>query len=701
MKHRSVISKVCAIVDLNVARNRLALVSLFCLLTPAAATLFLQAAKAAHAESSVAGGPPGGDVNTIAIEPRNPKVIYVGTESGGVYKSTDKGATWAHASAGLPYDGETYTLAIDASHPSTLYAGTGDGVYKTTNGGENWAAVSAKGRGHVVSQLFVTLSNPPMVYTSDGEVIRRDDGGATAYEVRSVHPWTYIHPLAVDPADPRTIYASVSRPNDLVVHDGWHGNGLYRSTDGGQNWTQLNSLLVDVMSFTSRNPTTIYAGTETGVVKTSNHWKTWVKCNSAPPGLGFINLTIDPASPTVLYAIRSSYSHFNASSFMAFKNPKLLSRIFKSADGGNTWTQISSFAARVLAIDPSDSSTLYAGTADGILKTTDGGANWRASNVGLLNARVRVLALNPKSPSTIFAGTSSGIFKSSNGGGSWANVNFPDIDRIAALAIAPSNPTIAYAGIRNEVFKTTDEGQTWVSMASFRRERTVPAEERVSSLAVDPLDPSVVYAGTNFSVVYKSTDGGKTWKRGNSPLDRIHGGSLILLLIDPANPQTIYAGTNEGGVFKSADAGQSWIIVTPESMVGPVVSGVDAIVVDLADPAVFYAGTTGGGVFKSFDGGRNWASSNFGIGNISVEALAIDPSNPATVYAGTYRSGVFKSTDRGKNWTAISSGLPPGLGVWSLAIDAFHPLTVYAGTGGAGVFKSTNGGANWLPTGSR
>ena len=680
--------------------NRLALLCLFCSLGLTCAGRLPQVGESPPAESVVAGGPPGGDVNSIVIDPRNPVVVYVGTESGGVYKSTDKGATWARASAGLPRE-ETYSLAIDVSHPSTLYAGTGDGVYKTTNGGENWTALSAKGRRHLVDRIFVTASNPPIVYASDGEVINGGEGGPTPYEIKSVHPVTSVDPLAADPAYPTTIYARVSRPNDVVVHDGWHGKGLYRSTDGGKSWTQLNSLMVDVMSFTSRSPATIYAGAETGVVKTTDNWKTWVQCKSAPPGLGFLNLIIDPASPTVLYAIRSSHSIFDAWTLVALVNPKLESRIFKSVDGGDTWTQISSFAAKVLAIDPSDSSTLYAGTADGILKSTDGGANWRALNLGLLNAKVGVLALNPKSPSTIFAGTSSGIFKSTNGGGSWANVNFPDIDRIAALAIAPSNPTVAYAAIRNEVLKSTDGGETWESMASFKRERYITPEEGVSSIAVDPFNPSVVYAGTQLSAVYKSTDGGKTWEGGNSRLDRIHGGAVIMLLVDPTNPQTIYAGGNEGGVFRSSDAGKSWMVVTPESIVGPVVSGVDKMEVDLSDPTVLYAGTTGGGIFKSVDGGRNWAASNSGMGDISVEALAIDPSNSATVYAGTYSSGVFKSKDQGKNWRAISSGLPPGLGVWAIAIDPFHPLTVYAGTDGAGVFKSTNGGENWLPAGAR
>ena len=676
--------------------NWLALFCLFCSLGLTCACRLPQVGGSLPAESVVAGGPPGGDVNTIVIDPRNPAVVYVGTESGGVYKSTDKGVTWAHASAGLSSE-ETYSLAVDVFHSGTLYAATGDGVYKTTNGGDNWTALGSAGPGHLVSRLFVTPSNPAIVYASDGEVISGNGAGATRYEIKSVHRLTYIHPLAADPANPMTVYATVSRPNDIIAHDGWHGNGLYRSDDGGKSWTQLNSLMVDVMSFTSRSPATIYAGTETGVVKTTDNWKTWVKCKSAPPGLGILNLIIDPTSTTVLYAIRWSVSNFNVWTFVALKNPKLQSRIFKSVDGGDTWTQVSSFGAKVLAIDPSDSYTLYAGTADGILKSTDGGANWRASNLGLLNAKVGVLALNPKRPSTIFAGTSSGIFMSTNGGGSWANVSFPDIDRIAALAIAPSNPTVAYAAIRNEVFKSTDGGETWVSLASFMRERTIPPKEGVSSIAVDPFNPSVVYAGTHLTAVYKSTDGGKTWEGGNSRLDRIHGGAVIMLLVDPTHPQTIYAGTNEGGLFKSSDAGKSWMVVTPESMVGPVASGVNKIVVDLTDPTILYAGTAGGGVFTSVDGGRNWASSNTGIGNISVEALAIDPSNAATIYAGTHSRGVFKSKDRGNNWTAIPSGLPPGLGVWALAIDPFHPLTVYAGTGGAGVFKSTNGGENWLP----
>ena len=174
------------------------------------------------------------------------------------------------------------------------------------------------------------------------------------------------------------------------------------------------------------------------------------------------------------------------------------------------------------------------------------------------------------------------------------------------------------------------------------------------------------------------------------------------LAIHPRTPKTVYAGTgfqsadSGGGVFKSTDGGLSWRAVNAGLGLNPVA----ALVIDRQNPATLYAGTVGYGVFKSTDGGRRWRAVNAGMAQEYVQALAIDPQRPTTVYAGTYGkyNGVFKSTDSGRRWRAVNTGLPAehpnDRQMRALAIDPQRPTTVYAGDND-GVFKSTDGGRRW------
>ena len=316
--------------------------------------------------------------------------------------------------------------------------------------------------------------------------------------------------------------------------------------------------------------------------------------------------------------------------------------------GVNAWTSNGPDGGLVhaLAVDPTTSSTLYAGTTAGVFKSTNAGVGWRASG-GLSDTTV--IAIDPLVVSTLYAGTSGGLFKSTDSGANWKTLN-----------------------------------------------------QSASTLAIDPLTPSTLYAATLDGGLVKSTDGGASWNASNAGLPSVYSPPISALAIDPQTPSTLYAGKRHGnsqapGVFRSTDGGANWHVTGLSSF------DINALAIDLLTPSILYAGEYGAdGLVKSTDGGASWSSANNGLPESpSALALAVDPHTPSTLFAivaapyGQNGGAVFQSADGGQHWTATGAGLGTP-NVLALAIDPLTPTTLYAGTAGDGVFKSTDDGASWV-----
>jgi photosystem II stability/assembly factor-like uncharacterized protein len=533
--------------------------------------------------------------------------------------------------------------------------------------------------------------------------------------------WTSIGPkggpiraLTVDSQNPGTVYAGTS------------GGGVFKSTDGGRNWTAANSGLTEldvrILAIDPQDTTTLYAGTHSstsGVFRSTDGGASWSAVSSGLPEFpGILALAIDPQYPNTLYA----GTQFNG--------------VFKSTDWGASWTAINFglptdptaqrlVGVTALVIDPRNTSTVFAWVGgNGVFKSTDGGASWSAASSGLPAQPfgLSFLAIDPQAPSTLYAGKSGiGVFKSTDGGATWNSVNsgLPNnFNGASFLAIDPETPGTVYAATGGGVFKTADGGASW-SAASSGLPMIAPSH--VAVLAVDPQNPGTIYAGTNDGGtsngtghfgdgVFKSTDGGASWSASNSGLTLT---SVNALVIAPQNSSTLYAALAgaTGEVFKSTDGGASWSTVSS----GLMLTSVAALAVDPQNPGTLYAGGDGG-VFKTTDAGASWSAANSGLPTVGIAAdgsdlvagvnlLAIDPQDTSTLYAGTV--GLFKSTDGGASWSAANSGLPIGPGepyaLGVLAVDPQNPSTLYAGTNAnfphhasGGVFESTDGGASWV-----
>ena len=220
--------------------------------------------------------------------------------------------------------------------------------------------------------------------------------------------------------------------------------------------------------------------------------------------------------------------------------------IWKSMDDGNTWNPVNTGlpggTVLALVIDPSNSSTLYAGmNGSGVYKTTNGGGNWTAVNSGLTNLVATCLAINPLNPSILYAGTPDGVFQTWDGGGSWEPVSIdPNMEDMLSLAIDPVDPSNVYAGSFWSVFKSENGGATWSEASTGMTYLSTRA------LAVDPVTPTTLYAGTYLGYVYKSWNGGDTWTV-------LYSGGLSnfnvnALIFNPLSEANVYAGT-ENGVY--------------------------------------------------------------------------------------------------------------------------------------------------------
>jgi photosystem II stability/assembly factor-like uncharacterized protein len=407
-------------------------------------------------------------------------------------------------------------------------------------------------------------------------------------------------------------------------------------------------------------PSTVYAGTDSGVVKSIDGGANWTATNSGLPsnqnGVSVPFLAADPQNPGTLYAAALPQT---ASAGM-----------FKSTDGGESWNPLSSSGlvattASSLVVDPATSGTLYARLGGDVSKTVDGGAHWKKvysampTEDGRSTYPASLVAVGPAAPNTVYIGIDGngdgggGVFKSDDGGINWTRFPLPRHGGVRGLAIDSHDSGIIYVwvplnGPGSGVFKSSNGAASWSelnSLAPFRG---------ISNLWIDPQNPATLYARTNYGPMpplVKTTDGGLSWSVVTPTIVTFSGEdyqapSIVVnsLAIDPQNSNIVYAITNQG-VFKSMDSAATWSAVDfdlPRDSAGNV--SISSLVIAPQNSNLLYATATNKGVFKTTDGGASWTAVNSGLKTLSVPLLVIDPQNTSTAYAGTNGGGIFAIT---------------------------------------------------------
>ena len=395
-------------------------------------------------------------------------------------------------------------------------------------------------------------------------------------------------------------------------------------------------------------------------------------------------ILVDPASPQILYSVAEAH-------------------LSKSLDGGRHWEDassgVSSYASVYsIALDPSPSNMLLAGTSLGVYTSTDGAETWKGST-GSGSSCVSDLVIDPTKGGRVYALVCTNtsvdqLIRTDDGAKSWRPVTVPG--QPTSLAVSSDSFGTVYLGVYSGglpqqygMLRSSDGGQTWTSIgAGF---------VYVPGIVIDPVRPTTLYAVTD-SGVFRSENRGDTWSRRG-------GGSALSLAVNPVDPSTLYAGA-AGGVWKSFDAGQSW---------RPIGSGflscffVQALAIDPQAVDTVYAGTDGEGLFQTSDGGQTWRRTSDGQPALALGGLAADAVIPGTVYAATHPRGpfesavaVYRSTDGGARWGDSCPGQFMET-ISALEAEPGTPGSLYAGTGHciSGVFcvgavlHSRDGGSSW------
>ncbi len=609
------------------------------------------------------GGPDGGPVEALSFDPAASSTLYAGTRHNAVFRSADGAATWDGAGTGLPRLIRSLAVTADGV---LLAIGEGPGVFRSTDDGATWE--------QVLGDLATTLGADPVTAgtayagTSLGLVFKTTDGGAGWSSSGAGLPESRVECVVVDPLTPSTLYVCVD------------GEGVYKSTDGGVNWVAksqgISGFDVASMVIDPQTPAKLYLASDGGLFKTTTGGDSWTQL--ADPGNSFISrLAIDPAVPATLLAAGSG-------------------RIFRSTDSGASWTELTAGVPPAeilaLAIDPASSSTIYAGTGAGVIRSADAGASWSAANSGLRSVRVDRLAVDPAVPSTLYAASSeSGIFRSTDGGTSWgpASAGLGDLS-IVELALAPTAPATLYAAQPLGLRRSLDGGAGWSDPVTDPLDFG-PFGPQVAGLAVDPLDATTLFATQGGEIgpgsgpgFLRSVDGAVSWERVFQPNEMtvLRAGGVA---VDPADPNRVLAGlsgqffgevTFVSLLYRSLDGGATWDEVERHPALASV-----ALDFDPLTPGTVYAlisPNAGFEVLGSLDGGGSW--SDLPVAVPCINDLLPDPVTANALWVAC--DPVYTSDDGGATWSMFdATGFPAGVGgALVLARAGGAAETIHAGT---------------------
>jgi len=638
-----------------------------------------------------------------AIEKDGRLSVFVGSASGGVWKSVNGGTTFKPV-----FDKQSVqsigAVAIDHSDPSIVWVGTGeawtrnsvsvgDGIYKSTDGGENWSNMGLADSEHIAKILVDPHDGNTVLACATGHlwndndergVFKTTDGGKTWRKVLAgANSSTGCGMLAASPQEPNTVYADMwdFRRQGWTFRSGGPGSGLFKSMDGGEHWTELN------------------ASNSKGLPD-----KPW----------GRIALAVAASKPQVVYAMIESKS----------------SALFRSDDGGANWQRLDSsrfmiwrpFYFANLIVDPKNENKIF--KTDGpLLLSVNGGKSF--SSVANAHGDFHDVWISPQDPNLMFTGDDGGLWRSEDGGTRWKHqLNLP-VSQFYHVSTDNSNPYHVYGGLQ--------DNSAWVGDSSYPSGVTNSRWENLFNgdgfwMFEDPSDPNYIYA---------ESQGGEIGRVNRHTLEvhsikpLPHFGEKKLrfnwntpIHMSPNEKGTIYIGAQF--LFRSRDHGQSWERISPDlttndpekqkqeesggvtvdNSAAEMHTSIYSISESPKNGQIIWVGTDDGNLQITRDGAKTWSNVVDNIPGLPknswVSTVAASRSDEATAYAtfdrhtyGDLKPYAYKTTDYGKTWTSLNVQQSGAQGyAYVIAEDTVDSKLLFLGTE-FGLWISCDGGERW------
>jgi photosystem II stability/assembly factor-like uncharacterized protein len=655
-------------------------------------------------------GPPRGGRSIAATgSVARPFEYYMGATGGGLWKTTDGGASWRPVTDGQIHSSSVGAVAVAPSNPDVVYIGTGeseirgniiqgDGAYKSTDGGKTWTHIGLA-ETQVISKIRVHPANPDLVYVAafghhaapnpERGVFRSKDGGKTWEKILFRDDKTGAIELILDPANPQILYAALWQAyrNSWEMSSGGPGTGIFKSTDGGDHWTEI-----------SRNP-----GLPTGT-------------------LGKIGLSVSGADSNRIYAqIEAEDGGF-----------------FLSDDAGATWKKVTDrrdlrqrafYYTRVYA-DPKVKDTVYVLNV-GFMKSTDAGKTW--TQIRPPHGDNHDMWIAPDNPQRMIEANDGGANVSVNGGETWTAETMPTAQFYHVIVTSHVPYHVCGAQQDNStacVSSQPPQGGPGGAGGSADQVFYSVGGGESGYIANDPRNPEIFYAGSYGGLITR-LDRRTGQERAINPYpDNPMGYAsadiaerfqwTFPIVIAPTDPTVLYVGSQH--VWKSTNEGQSWTKISPDltrhdprtmgASGGPITkdnTGVEtyATIFSIApspkDGNLVWTGSDDGFVFVTRDGGANWKNvTPPGLGDYArISLVEASPFRAGTAYVAAnryqqddFKPYVFRTDDYGATWTAITSGVMPGDFARAIREDPKREKLLYLGTE-HGIYVSWDDGAKW------
>lgn len=622
-------------------------------------------------------GNAGARVNDILVHPTDPTTIYLGYSAGGIFKTTNNGASWNPI-----FDDQSYLaigdMEFDPNDPETIYVGTGDpsitgypfignGIFKTTDGGQTWTSLGLDDVG-IISKIVIDPTNPNVIYAgamgtphernNRRGLYKSTNGGQDWTKVLFVDNETGVIDVMMHPANPDILFAGIwvrIRNNQESTLSSL-GHKVYRSMDGGQSWQPLgNGLPIGTGGRVSlapsiQNPNTFFVSFASdthqfnGIYKTTNNGDTWTE-----------------AVPATTPGVSTSFFGFG-------------------------W-----YLGR-LKVNPINDNEMYV-LGVPLVKTEDGGETWTQANPAFVHVDNHALVFD--SNNNVVLGNDGGAYRYNRSTNAWTDIENIPATQVYRVAYNPFLPDTYYGGFQ-------DNGTQSGSATTINSWQSIRGADGFQ-MAFNPDDSLNFYAETQNGGIGVTQDG-NTFYSGTSGLPGSDRRNWDMpYFISPHESNTLYTGTYR--VFKSTNRADDWSPISGDLTDGVVYGdqfhNISAIDESPVLGGLLYVGTSDGNVWRSVDDGDSWESLNIGLPDRYVTSIKASPDNENTVYVtmsgyrdGDYTSRVFRSLDKGDSWQSIGNGLP-NLAANDILILPNHQDSILFVANDGGVYASLDAGEEW------